>query len=148
QAAARTTETGLPLIYVNQGGGQDDLVFDGGSFAMTQSGRIIAQAAYFTEDIHPTVWEKNDGGKWLALSDQAIAAMDETEEVYSACVLAVRDSVTKNGFPGVLIGMSGGIDSALTAAIAADALGPELVHCVMMPSPFTSKDSLEDAQAC
>lgn len=148
QASSRARETGLPLIYVNQVGAQDDLVFDGGSFALTEDGRKIVQAAYFTEDIHPTLWEKNDGGKWLSLSDQAIAAMDEMEEVYSACVLAVRDYVTKNGFPGVLIGMSGGIDSALTAAIAADALGPELVQCVMMPSPFTSKDSLEDAKTC
>lgn len=147
-AYARTEETGLPLIYVNQVGGQDDLVFDGGSFAMNETGQIIVQAACFTEDIHPTIWEKNEGGHFLSLSDTLPAKIEDSEEVYAACVLAVRDYVTKNGFPGVLIGMSGGIDSALTAAIAADALGPDLVHCVMMPSPFTSQDSLDDAKAC
>lgn len=148
QASARARETGLPLIYVNQIGGQDDLVFDGGSFAMNESGRIIVQSARFTDDIRTTHWEKNDGGHWLCLSDSAAPPMDAHEEVYQACVLAVRDYVTKNGFPGVLIGMSGGIDSALTAAIAVDALGAECVHCVMMPSPFTSQDSLDDAKAC
>ena len=148
RASARAKETGLPLIYVNQVGGQDDLVFDGGSFAVTETGTKIVQAPYFTESIHATTWEKNDGGHWLGISDPVAPPMEKWEEIYSACVLGLRDYVTKNGFPGVLIGMSGGIDSALSAAIAADALGPELVRCVMMPSPYTSQDSLDDAREC
>lgn len=148
QAAQRAKETSLPLIYVNQVCGQDDLIYDGGSFAVTQAGVKVVQAAYFAEDIHHTIWEKNDGGSWLCLSDQTITPMDEMEEIYSACVLGLRDYVTKNGFPGVLIGMSGGIDSALSAAMAVDALGADAVRCVMMPSPFTAPESLEDAKAC
>ncbi len=148
KARARVAETSLPLIYVNQIGAQDDLVFDGGSFVMNESAQVVVQCDSFTEQVRPTVWEKTDGGPFLCTTAEAPRVMTEMEEIYSACMLAVRDYVTKNGFPGVLIGMSGGIDSALSAAIAADALGPELVRCVMMPSPYTSQDSLDDAREC
>jgi NAD+ synthase len=147
-AAARIKETELPLLYINQVGGQDDLVFDGGSFAMNEKATIIAQGPYFEEDLHHTLWDKNDNGHWRCVSDHSVTHMEEPEEIYRACMLALRDYVTKNGFPGVLIGMSGGIDSALSAVLAVDALGAEMVRCVMMPSPFTSKESLKDAEEC
>ena len=132
---ARVKETGLPLIYVNQVGGQDDLVFDGASFVMDAAGKITEQLPFFEEYCAPA-----EGHIHEHLSPE--------EEIYSALTLALRDYVHKNGFKGVLIGMSGGIDSALSAVIAADALGSENVHCVMMPSPFTSQDSLDDAKEC
>ncbi|MCB1530495.1 MAG: NAD+ synthase [Rhodospirillales bacterium] len=150
-ARQRVSETGLPLIYLNQVGGQDELVFDGGSFALNEAGNVVLQAEAFAEDIHHTLWEKSDDsaqGRWLCLTDTVHPPYEGPEELYRAVTLGLRDYVQKNGFPGVLIGMSGGIDSALSAAIAADALGPEHVTCVMMPSPFTSKESLEDAAAC
>lgn len=145
-ARARVQETGLPLVYVNQCGGQDDLVFDGASFVMNEAGRLVVQAEEFAEDVHHTVWEKA-GGHWLCGTDAVSPVHGRTEAVYQAAMTGLRDYVLKNGFPGVLVGLSGGIDSALTAALAADALGPQAVHCVMMPSRFTSQESLDDADA-
>lgn len=134
-AKNRVRETGLPLIYANQVGGQDELVFDGHSFALDETAAVMFEAPPFEEGVYEV-----DG--------ESAEPIDETETIYKALVLGLRDYITKNGFPGVLIGMSGGIDSALSAAIAADALGPKNVHCVMMPSQFTSQESLDDAQEC
>jgi NAD+ synthase len=135
EALARVQESGLPLIYVNQVGGQDELVFDGASFALDAKGGISFRAASWSEEI--------------AVIENQIAPLPERlETLYQALVTGLRDYVNKNRFPGVLIGMSGGIDSALTAAIAVDALGAEKVHLVMMPSPFTSQASLDDAAEC
>lgn len=146
-AKERAQETGLPLVYVNQCGGQDELVFDGASFVVSESGNRILQAEEFVEDIHHTVWEKTiDGEHWLCLTDTLYETHEGADAVYQAVMTGLRDYVAKNGFPGVIIGMSGGIDSALSAAIAVDALGAEMVHCVMMPSRYTSKESLEDAE--
>ncbi len=135
--------TGLPLVYVNQIGGQDELVFDGGSFVMDGSGEQVFQGAEFAEATYDIEFS---GGKFTC--PESIPQYSETEELYQALVLGLRDYITKNGFPGVLLGLSGGIDSALSAAIAVDALGADKVYCVMMPSPFTSEDSLEDARGC
>lgn len=143
-ARARVKETGLPLIYVNQVGGQDELCFDGGSFALSSTGEIVQSLPNFTEDLSLSRWEKSATG-WQCVeakvSDQMVGLCAD----YAAMVLALRDYVDKNKFPGVLLGLSGGIDSGLSAAVAADALGPERVRCVMMPSRYTSKDSLDDA---
>ena len=136
QASARTKETSLPLIYVNQVGGQDELVFDGGSFVMDEKGKITHTLPLFEEDVC-TLEDTHQNTK-----------LDKDAEIYKAVTLGLRDYVVKNKFSGVIIGMSGGIDSALSAAIAVDALGADKVHCVMMPSPYTSQESLDDAQAC
>ncbi len=136
-ATARVMETELPLIYVNQVGGQDELVFDGASFALNAKGQLVHQSPAFEEavSIYP--------------DEQSIASEPSSAEMlYNAVTLGLKDYVRKNGFPGVVLGLSGGIDSALVAAIAVDALGPDKVHCVMMPSAFTSDESLEDARAC
>ena len=146
-AVARVTESHLPLIYVNQIGGQDELVFDGCSFALNADATLSAQSASWREDIMATQWRR-DNGRWQCDPAERIAAPEDEASVYAAMVLGLRDYVRKNGFPGVIIGLSGGIDSALTAAVAVDALGPEHVRCVMMPSPYTSDESLEDAAAC
>ncbi len=137
-AKARVSETGLPLIYVNQVGGQDELVFDGRSFVMDQNGDVIAQL--------PAFEEINVEFNFDAPAE--ITKQEPLEIIYKAVTTGLRDYVRKNNFSGVLIGLSGGIDSALSAAIAVDALGAENVHCVMMPSPYTSQESLDDAQAC
>lgn len=147
-ARARIHETGLPMIYVNQCGGQDDLVFDGGSFILNASGQVILQAAQFAEAVHHTTWHHTSGEGWLCAPADITEPYTRIESIYMAAMMGLRDYVTKNGFPGILIGMSGGIDSALSAAIAVDALGAEAVHCVMMPTRYTSPESLEDARAC
>lgn len=144
----RTKETGLPLIYINQIGGQDEVVFDGASFALNENGDAIMQAEEFAEDIITMIWEKSPTGNWLCATGELKRRREGPELVYQAALLGLRDYVTKNGFPGILLGMSGGIDSALSAALAVDALGPDAVHCVMMPSLYTSQDSLDDAAAC
>lgn len=145
-AARRVRDTGLPLVYVNQVGGQDELVFDGASFAMTQGGALAFQAPQFTEFVSTLTFEKHTGGRWIVGGADIVALKTGPEAIWQALVLGLRDYVEKNGFPGVLIGLSGGIDSALCAAIAVDALGPHRVRCVMMPSPHTSPESIEDAQ--
>lgn len=147
-AKERVKETGLPLIYVNQCGGQDELVFDGASFVMNERGTLIQQSEEFVEDITHTVWERTNNGHWLCATNDIAPTHKDNEAIYQALVTGLRDYVVKNGFPGVIIGMSGGIDSALSAAIAVDALGADAVHCVMMPSQYTSEESLKDAEDC
>ncbi len=146
-AKARVTESQLPLIYLNQFGGQDDLVFDGASFALNADGSLAFQLPAFEEAIAKTVWQRQ-GKTWTCV--EGIHAPREEGDVadYEACVLGLRDYVGKNGFPGVVLGLSGGIDSALCAAIAVDALGASRVHCVMLPYRYTSAESLADAKAC
>ncbi|MDA0305127.1 MAG: NAD+ synthase [Proteobacteria bacterium] len=144
-AVARAAETNLPLAYVNLIGGQDELVFDGASFVLGADKKYKAKGAAWKEDLVVTFW-KRDGDAWTCDETPIPPSVSEEEAIYQAMVLGLRDYVGKNGFPGVLIGLSGGIDSALTAAVAVDALGPERVHLVMMPSPFTSDESVEDAE--
>ena len=144
-AVARVTETGLPLIYVNQVGGQDELVFDGGSFVLDAGCNLRAQLPVLREALELTSWARGDDGVWTC-AEAALAPPEVgMEPVYGALTLGLRDYVNKNRFEGVILGLSGGIDSALSAAVAVDALGAERVHCVMMPSPYTSGESLEDA---
>jgi NAD+ synthase len=141
----RVQETGLPVIYVNQMGGQDETVFDGGSFAMDADGNMRAFAGHFISAHHLVPLRKNKG-VWTPEMQNIPPLFSEEETIYSALVLGLRDYVEKNDFPGVVLGMSGGIDSALVAALAVDALGPSRVLAVMMPSPYTSPISLQDAQ--
>ena len=136
----RVAETGLPIIYVNTVGGQDELVFDGQSLVMDAWSKACFQAPAFTEHFARFDWP--DGVAPVQLDKP-----DELEQTYQALVLGVRDYVGKNGFPGTLLGLSGGIDSALTLAIAVDALGAKNVNAVMMPSRYTATMSLEDAEA-
>jgi NAD+ synthase len=145
-ATARVRETGLPLVYVNQVGGQDELVFDGGSFALDAGGGEVLRLREFAPDFATLRLARHDGA--LVPEGGAVTAgFEPLAAIYQAMVLGLRDYVNKNGFPGVLLGLSGGIDSALSAVVAADALGPERVRCVMMPSPYTSRESLDDAAA-
>ncbi len=145
QIAARVSETGLPAIYVNQVGGQDDLIFDGGSFVLNRDAEIVFQGRFFEPDIGSVSFEKS-GGFWSAKTQSVPAAPPERlTAMYGAAMLGLRDYVDKNGASGVILGLSGGIDSALVAAMATDALGPARVTAVMMPSPYTSTESLEDA---
>ena len=142
-SVARVTESGLPLIYLNQVGGQDELVFDGASFALNGDLSVAAQLPSFEENITTLRWTKDASG-WRC--NGPVASLIEGDKAdYAACVLGLRDYVGKNGFPGVLIGISGGIDSALCAAIAVDALGVERVRGVMLPFRFTAQVSLDDA---
>jgi NAD+ synthase len=143
-ATQRVNETGLPLLYVNQVGGQDELCFDGGSFALNQNGARVQTLPQFRTCLAISGWQLRDG-QWVCVQADTYDHVEGESADYAAMVLALRDYVNKNGFPGVILGLSGGIDSALSAAVAADALGPERVSCVMMPSRFTSQDSLEDA---
>lgn len=144
-AAARVKETGLPLVYLNLVGGQDELVFDGGSFVMAADGSVPLQAPAFVEALPLTVWERQAEGGWRCLPGEQVPQPEPLAAIYQAMVVGLRDYVDKNRFPGVLLGLSGGIDSAISAAVAVDALGAARVHCVMMPSPYTSVESLEDA---
>ncbi|MDO8930764.1 MAG: NAD+ synthase [Rhodocyclaceae bacterium] len=138
----RVADTGMPVVYVNMVGGQDELVFDGASFVLDAEGRLTHQLPAFVEAI--AVVEVDA----CAILPGAIAPAESIEaEVYAALKLGVRDYLGKNGFPGAIIGLSGGIDSALTLCIAADALGPERVRAVMMPSPYTAQMSLDDSRA-
>ena len=146
-AVARVTETGLPLIYCNQVGGQDELVFDGASFVLNADRRLVAQAKAFEEDLLLTRWRRGEDGVWACVEGRIEAAVEGLDAIYQAMCLGLRDYVDKNRFPGVVLGLSGGIDSALSAAVAVDALGPERVHAVMMPSRYTSAASTEDARA-
>ncbi len=145
-AVARVTEDGLPMIYVNQVGGQDELIFDGASFGLHADRSLAFQLPAFRECVTTLRWERcNDG--WRCI-DGPVADIEGGERAdYSACVLGLRDYVDKNGFPGVVLGLSGGVDSALCAAIAVDALGAKRVRCVMLPYRYTSSESLSDAAA-
>ena len=143
---SRVVETGLPLVYLNFVGGQDDQVFDGGSFVLNPGGRLAVQLPVFEEVIAQVDFEQGASG-WRALPGRLDLLPDDTELDYQAMVLSLRDYMGKSGFGKALLGLSGGVDSALVATIAADALGPENLRCVMLPSEFTSAESLEDAAA-
>ena len=149
-AVARVTETGLPLIYVNLVGGQDELVFDGGSFVLNADRQLKLQAPVFSEGLFISEWTKSDAG-WSCQQGNVESRLNNKEQslvsIYQAIVLGLRDYVNKNRFPGIILGLSGGIDSGLSAAVAVDAIGSDRVHCVMMPSPYTSEESLTDASA-
>ncbi|CAN5434623.1 NAD+ synthase [soil metagenome] len=142
-SVARVAESGLPLVYLNQVGGQDELVFDGSSFALNADRSLAFQLPGFTENITTLRWSKGEGG-WTCKGPVA-PVLDGDKGDYAACVLGLRDYVGKTGFPGVLLGVSGGIDSALCAAIAVDALGADKVRGVMLPFRFTAQESLDDA---
>jgi NAD+ synthase len=145
-AVARVKEAGLPLVYANQVGGQDELVFEGASFVLNPDLAFAAQLPAFREDV-ATISFVRTGAGWRAEAG-SIAPIESGDEAdYTACVLGLRDYVDKNRFPGVVIGLSGGVDSALCAAMAVDALSAERVRCVMMPYRFTSPESLGDAAA-
>ncbi|MYE60075.1 MAG: NAD+ synthase, partial [Alphaproteobacteria bacterium] len=143
-AVERVVESGLPLAYVNQVGGQDELVFDGASFVLGRDRALRAQLPAWTESVAITRWERGADGMDCTGGPMA-EGNGGLSDIYSAMMLGLRDYVNKNCFPGVVLGLSGGIDSALSAAVAVDALGPERVRCVMMPSPYTSQASLDDA---
>jgi NAD+ synthase len=140
----RVRETGLPLMYVNQVGGQDELVFDGGSFVVNSDGQLAAQFPLWCDGVFRTRWVRTATG-WSCEAQAPAALPEEPGNTYLGLMLGLRDYVNKNRFPGVLLGMSGGIDSALTAAVAVDALGPARVLGVRLPSRFTSDESQTDA---
>jgi NAD+ synthase len=146
-AVSRVTETGLPLAYVNQVGGQDELVFDGASFVLNPGGALAVQMPAWVSAVTLTQWRRGPEG-WRCAQGERVLLEEGEAAAYRACVLGLRDYVDKNGFPGVVLGLSGGIDSALCAAIAVDALGADRVHCIMMPYRFTGSESLSDAAAC
>ena len=143
--ATRAADDVVCLAFVNMVGGQDELVFDGASFVLNADRSLAAQAPSFAEAVRVTRWSKGGEGRWACAPGKIDKPAEGLDAVYQALVLGLRDYVLKNRFPGVIIGLSGGIDSALTAALAVDALGPEKVWTVMMPSPYTSKESLDDA---
>ena len=144
-ARSRVAETKiLPLAYINQVGGQDELVFDGASFVVNADGSVAVQMPVWEEAVAITEWRR-DGNRW-ACEPQPLAEIEQDDAAnYLACVTGLRDYVEKNGFPGVVLGLSGGIDSALCVAMAVDALGAKRVHGVMLPYTFTSTESLSDA---
>jgi len=146
-AVERVVETGLPYMFAALTGGQDEIVFDGASFVLNADRTLAVQLPVFEEAITLTTWHRADGR--LVCEPQPLPPEPERlSQIYSAMMMGLRDYVNKNGFPGIVLGLSGGIDSALSAAVAADALGPERVRAVMLPSPYTSAHSLEDAAAC
>jgi NAD+ synthase len=147
-AKSRVAESGLPLIYLNQLGGQDEVVYDGASFVMNTDGQVALALPGWQERVVVTEWRRDETGKWVCAPGEKFTAEDRSSQVYHAMMLALRDYVNKNRFPGVVLGLSGGIDSALSAAVAVDALGADRVRCVMLPSRYTSRESLEDADAC
>ena len=142
-AVSRVHEAGLPLVYVNMVGGQDELVYDGGSFVLGADGKLAAHLPSFSETT-VTVQLGNHLGA-LSVTGQITPPDEGMAALYRGLTLGLRDYIDKNGFPGVVLGLSGGIDSAIVAALAVDALGPDRVHAVMMPSPYTSQESLDDA---
>ena len=144
QMVSRVVETGLPLIYLNMVGGQDDQVFDGGTFVLNPGGELAMRLPVFDEAIAHVDFEETDAG-WRAVPGEIAAFPNEWEQDYRVMVESLRDYFRKTGFKKTLLGLSGGIDSAIVATIAADALGPENVRCVMLPSKFTSQVSLDDA---
>jgi NAD+ synthase len=144
---ARVVETGLPLIYLNMVGGQDDQVFDGATFGLNPGGQLAFQMKQFDSEIQHIDLQRGDDG-WQIQPAKVHVHHDEWEQDYRCMVESLRDYCGKTGFGKVLLGMSGGIDSALVATIAVDALGAENVRCVMLPSEYTSQESLEDAKEC
>tara|TARA_R110002072_G_scaffold13968_5_gene58158 strand:+ start:2308 stop:3966 length:1659 start_codon:yes stop_codon:yes gene_type:complete len=143
---ARVVETGLPLIYLNMVGGQDDQVFDGASFALNPGGQLAVQMPAFDACVTHVDLERGPEG-WRVLPQELIPLPDDREQDYRVMVLGLRDYMRKTGFKKVLLGLSGGIDSAIVATIAVDALGADNVRCVMLPSEYTSQSSLDDAEA-
>jgi NAD+ synthase len=143
-ARARVSETGRALAYVNLVGGQDELVFDGGSFVVNPDGTVAHELPQWVEACRVTTWSRRDGAMWCDQGSR-VEENDLTANIYQAMMLGLRDYVEKNGFPGVLLGLSGGIDSALSAAVAVDALGSDRVRGVRLPSQYTSTLSLDDA---
>lgn len=146
-ALRHVIETGLPVVYANQVGGQDELVFDGASFAFNTDRTMAFQMSQFEETVLTTTWTRETDG-WVCEPGGINRLPDTDEADYLACMLGFRDYVNKNGFRSVVLGLSGGIDSALCAALAVDALGADRVRCIMMPYHYTSADSLRDAEAC
>ncbi len=144
QSKARVAETGLPLIFINQISGQDELVFEGASYVLDKNGAMQLQMKAWSEDEYLTTWQKSDGG-CACIAHHVERVPEGLEAIYQAMVLGLRDYVRKNRFPGVVLGLSGGVDSALSAAVAVDALGADKVDCVMMPSKYTGGESLSDA---
>ncbi len=145
---ARVTETGLPMVYLNQVGGQDELVFDGASFVLNADRSLALQMPMFEEALALTEWTRGANSEWRMAKGEIARLPEKEEETWKACVLGLRDYVDKNRFPGVVLGLSGGIDSAVVAAMAVDALGAARVHCVMLPYAYTSRDSIVDAEEC
>ncbi|MEO5809192.1 MAG: NAD+ synthase [Sphingomicrobium sp.] len=146
-AQARVTETGLPLVYLNRVGGQDELAFDGSSFVLNGDGSLALQMPDWREALTISEWTRGANG-WRCAPGEVAVLDGHPADIYHAMMVGLRDYVAANGFPGVILGLSGGIDSALSAAVAVDALGADRVHCVMMPSKFTSDESLQDAAEC
>ena len=144
----RVVETGLPLAYLNMTGGQDELVFDGGSFVVNADKSLAVQLPMFADEIRMTHWQRGEDDIWRCDGGDKVAPAEGLQAVYQAMQLGLRDYVDKNHFPGVVLGMSGGIDSALSAAVAVDALGPDRVWCIKLPSKYTSDDSNRDAEDC
>jgi NAD+ synthase len=144
---ARVKESGCPLVYLNQVGGQDELVFDGASLVVNADLGVAWALPPWQEKIAITEWRRESRG-WVCLPGECAPEEERSQSVYHAMILGLRDYVNKNHFPGVVLGLSGGIDSALSAAVAVDALGHERVRCVMMPSRYTAQESLDDAEEC
>jgi NAD+ synthase len=143
----RAVETALPLAYLNRVGGQDELVFDGSSFIVHPDGERVVQLCDWEEALLVTDWESTPDG-WRCTTRETHSLDAFPEDVYQAMIVGLRDYVQRNGFPGVILGLSGGIDSALSAAVAVDALGADKVWGVMLPSKYTSDESLDDAREC
>jgi NAD+ synthase len=144
-ARARARETNVPLAYVNQVGGQDELVFDGRSFVVDRRGELVMAMAPWEETTGISHWKRSDEG-WGCEAESVADLGEQIEDVYCALIVGLRDYVFKNGFPGIVIGLSGGVDSAISAAIGVDALGADRVLGVRLPSPFTGSVSMEEAQ--
>ena len=144
---SRALQTGLPIAYLNRVGGQDELVFDGSSFIIHPDGERVVQLCDWNEALLITDWERTAEG-WRCMTRETHQLDAFPEDVYQAMIVGLRDYVLRNGFHGVILGLSGGIDSALSAAVAVDALGSDKVRCVMLPSKYTSEESLEDARQC
>jgi NAD+ synthase len=144
----RIEENGRPIVYLNQVGGQDEVVFDGASFVMNGDQQIAVQMPAFAESQTLTVWKRKGNNGWACEPGLLAPQPSVIESVYQAMMLGLRDYVNKNRFPGILLGLSGGIDSAISAAVAVDALGADKVRAFMLPSPYTSDDSIVDAQKC
>jgi len=146
-AVARVVETGLAFVFCGQVGGQDELVFDGSSFVLNPDRSLAVRMPHFESCVVLTEWV-HDGERLVCVPQALPAESDRLDLIYRCLMLGLRDYVNKNRFPGVILGLSGGIDSAISAAVAVDALGPERVRCFMLPSPYTSQDSLDDAAEC
>lgn len=146
-ARQRVEETGLAFVFSAQVCGQDELVFEGAGFVLNPDQTLAAQLPFFAEETRPTEWRR-EGGRLVAVPGLCAPEPGREESIYRAMMLGLADYVGKNRFPGIILGLSGGIDSALSAAVAVDALGAARVRCFMMPSPYTSQESLDDAAAC